>query len=183
MKTAKFLLALAMPLALMFAAVPASARSTALEDALTKASKKIAGRAEIPQDAKFAFLDFRETTSNLRLNLSYAIEDELSIALIREMPGRLMIKNSTESLLSKISADRETLFNNLENLQSFGSIAGADYLISGSYYFDSEYAIININVISLKNGLMLVSERIKVKRAELSRKLQPKTAERAKRAI
>lgn len=170
MKKTMFFL-VAMSLIATITAQPAFAKNNFLEDAIIKTSKKIAKSPEIPQNAKFAFMDFCETATGRKMNLSLAIEDELSIALIREMPGRLMIKNSNASV-SKDEGNKE-IFTDLAELQAYAKKTDANYIIGGSYYFDSENAVINVNVINTADGIILFSERIKIKRSDLAKKLQP----------
>ncbi|MBP5287975.1 MAG: hypothetical protein J6Z08_08775 [Elusimicrobiales bacterium] len=174
----KILLISALSVLAMMPAVSVSAKkNSALEDELSRVSRRIAHSEDIPADAKFAFMDFCETTTAQRLNLSYAIEDELSIALIREMPGRLLIKNNTDLIFNELSATRRDVFRDLENLKRFSKKAEANYLISGNYYFDSEYAVININVIRTCDGIILFSERISIKRTDLPKTVLPEAVE------
>lgn len=164
---------LILPILMLSAVMELNAKSNALEDALNRVSKKIAQSTEIPLDAKFAFIDFRETTTNKRLSLSYAIEDDLSIALIREMPGRLVIKNNSETILSSILLCRDNVFDTLENINSFGKKSAANYIISGGYYFNKNNAVITVNVINAESGIILFSERIKLSREAISKTLFP----------
>jgi len=171
----KKILPLLLALPFLTAASISFAKTNALEDAIAKASKKIAGSQEIPSDAKFAFIDFCETATGKHMNLSFAIEDELSIALIREMPGRIMLKYGN-SAVNSVSEEKQDIFQDLAHLQDFSKKAKADYIIGGNYHFDSENATININVINTSDGIILFSERIKIRRSELSKKLLPENA-------
>ena len=157
--------------ALIAAAQPVYAKTNPLEDAIIKTSRKIAKSPEIPQNAKFAFTDFRETATGRIMNLSLAIEDELSIALIREMPGRLTIKDNNASVSKE--EEKKEVFSALEDLQEYAKKTDANYIIGGSYYFDSENAVIHVNVVNTADGIILFSERIKIKRSDLAKKLQP----------
>ncbi|MBO4556322.1 MAG: hypothetical protein J5706_06140 [Elusimicrobiales bacterium] len=163
---------LALPL-MAAAATTAFAKTNALEEAISKVSKKIANSQEIPQSAKLAFIDFRETATGQHMNMSFAIEDELGIALIREMPGRIMIRQ--ENMQKSRTEEKNEIFYDLAHLQEFAKQSKANYIIGGNYHFDSENVIININVVNTENGIILFSERIKIRRADLSRKLQPGT--------
>lgn len=164
---------LAAAFAMFIFAGTSNAKTDPIEDALTKISKKIAVNADIDKNAKLAFMDFTESETQQRLKLSYTIEDDLSVSLIQEMPGRFIIKNNAYQTLGQLNITRETLFNTCENITNFGKAAAADYIISGTYRFDKDNVIINVNVINTSTGIILFSERVKINKTIISKTLLP----------
>ena len=150
--------------------MPLHARGGVLEDSILRISRKIADKAKEAKNSKFAFTDFCETATGKNINLGYAIEDELSIDLIREMPGRLAVRHDKKST-SNVPVSN--IFTDLTGIKNYAKSVSAEYLIGGSYYYDKEYAVININVIKAEDGIIIFSERVKIRIADLPKKLNP----------
>lgn len=162
--------------ALLLMAMPSYSKTNAMEDAIAKTSRKISNSQDIPSDAKFIFTDFRETASGKKMNLGFAIEDELCISLIREMPGRLAVRHEKNQPTEE-NRGTETVFDSLEAMREYAESLHASYIIGGNYYFDKEYATISVNVIRAEDGMIIFSERIKIRISDLSKKLQPSNAD------
>jgi TolB-like protein len=163
----KILIMSSIMIASVFAAGPVSA-DNAFDKALEQIAAEIKSGRSLKPNSKFVIIGFQESSmAQTRFVLSSVIEEELSIALVRRMPNRVIAKNHIETVIRELGITRDDIFD-ASNRKRFGKLLSADYILTGSYYVFDNYVNIDIILLDIESGLGLFADRIRLKKSSFS---------------